>query len=388
MDPARYISKAYGTVVKTPGPHGFYAFHPKPIPRTIAFDPPTVMALADAEAALGRLAGAGRLLPNPHILIGPYMTREALASSSIEGTQASFSEVFEADAGKEAPTVDVREVQNYVAAMRHGLELIESLPLSLRLLREIHTRLMTGVRGGDRTPGEFRASPNWIGSPDDRPDTAIFVPPPPDVMQDALTDLERFMHDDVQVPLLVQCALLHYQFETIHAFLDGNGRVGRLLAVFFLVEKNRLPQPLLYLSGHFEQHRDQYYRRLQAVRERGELQEWIQFFLQAVATQAEDAVDRAERLADLRERYRSELAITTRSRALEVVDLMVAQPVITATLVQDRLNITHQGALNLIRRIESKGWLHRAGTFGRGGRQLWVAPEILQVIEAATVADL
>lgn len=388
MDPRRFVSETYGRVVKTPGRHGFYTFEPAPLPRVLDFDPTTVVALADAEAALGRLAGAGRLLPNPHILIGPYMTREALASSSIEGTQASLSEVFEADAGREAPTVDVREVQNYVAAMREGLDLLEKLPLSLRLLREIHARLMTGVRGGDRIPGEFRTSPNWIGAPDDRPDSAIFVPPAPDAMNLALNDLERFMHEDVVMSPLVQCALVHYQFETIHPFLDGNGRVGRLLAVFFLVEKGRLPQPLLYVSGYLERHRDQYYQRLQAVRERGEIQAWLRFFLTAVRTQAEDAVDRAERLSDLRERYRIDLASTTRSRASEVVDLMLAHPVITASVVADRLSVTHQGALNLIRQIESRGWLDRIGTFGRGGRQFWAAPEIMQVIEAATVDEL
>lgn len=388
MDPSRFTSREFGKPVKTPGKFGFYAFEPARIPRSLNLDPETVMSLSDAEAALGRLAGAGRLLPNPHILVGPYMTREALASSSIEGTQASLSEVFEANAGRPLPSVDVREVQNYVGAMRAGLERLETLPLSLRLLREIHGELMAGVRGGERMPGEFRTSPNWIGRPasaEDTPETAIFVPPPPGKMRDALSDLERFMHESVRLPALVQCALLHYQFETIHPFLDGNGRLGRLLAVFFLVQKGKLPQPLLYLSGHLEQHRDMYYDRLQSVRERGEIQAWLRFFLEAVATQAEDAVGRAERLSDLHGRYRGDLIATTRSRAPEVVDLMVSHPVITVSAVEDLLGVTHQGALNIVRQIEARGWLSEMGSYGRGGRKYWVAPEIMRIIEATTL---
>lgn len=309
MDPTRFVAPEIGQAIKSTGRWGFYRFVPEPLPRALVLGAETVLALSAADTALGRLAGAGRLLPNPHILVDPYMTREAVASSRIEGTQASLSEVLEANAtGRSAPGSDVREVQNYIAAFNAGLQLLRSMPLCLRLIREVHATLMEGVRGQERRPGEFRTTPNWIGSPTDTPENATFVPPLPAEMSPALDDLERFLNEDVRLPVLVRCTLAHYQFETIHPFLDGNGRLGRLLAVFYLVQQDVLPQPLLYLSAYFETYRTDYYDRLQAVRERGQLQEWLQFFLTAVAVQATDAIERAERLADLREGYRQALA--------------------------------------------------------------------------------
>jgi Fic family protein len=221
------------------------------------------------------------------------VTREALASSRIEGTQASLSDVFDAQARK-SPEGPLREVTNYIDALDHGLARLDALPVSRRLLCEVHEILLTGVRGQQRRPGEVRRSQNWIGSPDNRPTTALFVPPPVDDMEPALDDLERFLHEASPLPPLVAIALAHYQFETIHPFLDGNGRLGRLLIVFLLVERDLLPQPLLYLSSFFEAHRSDYYDRLQAVRERGEIQEWLRFFLTGVAEQANDAVARVE----------------------------------------------------------------------------------------------
>ena len=369
-----------GVALKGPGRWGFFRFVPEPIPRTLSLDSDTILALSAADTALGRLAGAGRLLPNPHLLVNPYVTREAVASSRIEGTQASLSEVLEASAtGLSTPGSDVQEVQNYIAAFNSGLRLLQSMPLCLRLIRDVHAVLMEGVRGQERSPGEFRSTPNWIGSPTDNPDNATYVPPLPDEMGRLLDDLESFLNEDVRLPALVRCGLAHYQFETIHPFLDGNGRLGRLLCVFYLVQQDLLPQPLLYLSAYFETHRSEYYDRLQAVRERGQLQEWLQFFLTAVAHQATDAVERAERLADLREKYRRGLA-TTRSRASEVVELLMANPFVTVRNVQSELDITQPGALNLLRGIERRGWLREMGAIGRGGRVVWVAPEILAVI--------
>ena len=214
----------------------------------------------------------------------PYVTREALASSRIEGTQASLSEVFQAVAsGGSPPDSNVREVENYIQAMETGLRLLETLPISNRVLRTIHETLLQDVRGRERRPGEFRDTPVWIGSPTDTPENATYVPPLAPEMHEALADWERFANEAPRMPMLVRCALLHYQFETIHPFLDGNGRLGRLLIVFFLMRHGRLPAPLLYLSSYLEDHRPEYYERLQAVRERGKLQEWIQFFLTAVA---------------------------------------------------------------------------------------------------------
>jgi Fic family protein len=387
VEPTRFIAPEVGKVIKGPGKWGFYAFVPAPIPRKLLLDGDTVLALSRADTAIGRLAGAGRLLPNPHLLLNPYMTREAVASSGIEGTQTSVSEVLEANAtGRSLPGSDVREVQNYIAALTDGLRRLAEIPLCLRLLREVHAVLMQGVRGQERQPGEFRTSPNWIGSPTDTPDNATFVPPLPDDMRRSLEDLERFLDEDVPLPLLVRCALLHYQFETIHPFLDGNGRLGRLLAVFYLVQQEVPPQPLLYLSPYFEDHRSDYYERLQAVREQGRIQEWLQFFLTAAAVQAADSVSRAERLADVRERYRRELAATgSRSRASEVVDLMMDNPYITVARVQRTLGVTQPGALTLLRKIEQRGWLQDRGTSGKGGRVVWVAQEVRSVIEGVAL---
>ena len=351
MDPTSFVAPESGAVVKSPGRWGFYRFVPRPIPRALSLGPQTVLALSSADTALGRLAGAGRLLPNPHLLANPYVTREAVASSRIEGTQASLSEVLEANAtGQSSVGTDVREVQNYIAAFNTGVQRLSTMPLCLRLIREVHGVLMEGVRGQERNPGEFRTSPNWIGSPTDTPENATFVPPLPEEMVPLLDDLEAFLNEDVPLPALVRCGLADYQFETIHPFLDGNGRLGRLLAVFYLVQQDLLPQQLLYLSAYFETHRAEYYDRLQAVREKGKLEEWLQFFLTAVAVQATDAIERAERLADVRVRYRRDLA-STRSRAAEVVELLMANPFVTVRNVQDALGVTQPGALNLLRGI-------------------------------------
>lgn len=373
-----------GKALKSPGRWGFYRFVPAPVPRSLSLAPDTVLALSSADTSLGRLAGAGRLLPNLHLLVSPYITREAVASSRIEGTQASLSEVLEANAtGHVTPGSDVREVQNYIAAFNLGLQRLREVPLCLRLIREVHAVLMEGARGEERQPGELRTTPNWIGSPTDTPDNAVYVPPLPEEMGPALDDLERFLNEEARLPLLVRCALAHYQFETIHPFLDGNGRLGRLLAVFFLVRQGALPQPLLYLSAYFEAHRAEYYDRLQAVREQGSLQEWLQFFLTGIAVQATDAIERAERLADLRERYHRAL-VPSRSRAVEVVDMIMVNPFVTTRQVQDELGISQPGALNLVRRLERQGWLREIGTFGRGSRTYWVAPDVLTVIADAS----
>jgi cell filamentation protein, protein adenylyltransferase len=378
VDPNRFDAPSLGKPVKTPGAHGYWAYLPEPLPAALDLKAATVRILSDADRALGRLAGAGRLLPNPHLLLQPYVAREALASSRIEGTQASLSDVFDAQA-RDTAEGPVREVTNYIRALEHGLARLADLPVSKRLLREVHAILLHDVRGQERLPGEIRSSQNWIGSPDNRPDTAVFVPPPPTEMEDALDAMERYLHSPTELPPLIEIALVHYQFETIHPFLDGNGRLGRLLIAFLLVERSLLPQPLLYLSAYFERRRSDYYDRLQAVRERGELAEWLDFFLAGVSEQATDAVTRAEALADLRERYRSMLA-GDRSRAIEVVDLVFQNPVLITNRVAVQLDVTVQSALNHIRRLESEGVVQEVvGVPGRSKR--WVAAEVLRVLD-------
>lgn len=381
MDPTKFVSREFGRVVPVVGPPRCHAFVPEPIPRQLTLENETVLLLSEADDALGRLAGAGRLLPNPHLLVNAYLTNEAVASSRIEGTQASLSEVFRAAVGGTSPSADVSEVRNYINALNRGLARLNELPVCLRLVTEMHAVLMAGVRGRERTPGEFRHTQNWIGSPGDRPDTAAFVPPPVEVLRTLLSDWESYANDAPPVPTLVQCALLHYQFETIHPFYDGNGRLGRLLIVLFLVSKGRLPQPLLYISRFFEENRREYYDGLQAVRERGEVQEWVRLFLRAVCVQAEDAVQRAEQLVDLREKYRKSLR-GSRSRAGEIVDLLFENPVVTTQRVHEALDVTIPGALNLVRHLERLGVVQDSGLrLGRGGRRYWVATEILGALE-------
>ena len=378
MDKVRFTSDLYGEVVKTPGPHGFYTFLPRPLPRSLELSGPIVQQLSEADRALGRLAGAGRLLPNPHLLVNAYIRREAVASSRIEGTQATLSEVFDAEARGDIGAGDVAEVVNYIAAMDAGLERLEDLPISRRLVQEIHEVLMSGVRGQEKQPGSIRTSPNWIGSPDNRPATAIFVPPPADEMERGLSDWERFVHDPCPMPPLVKCALLHYQFETLHPFLDGNGRLGRLLIIFYLVSEQLLPAPLLYLSSYFEVHKSEYYDRLQGVREKGEMEAWLHFFLSAVVAQATDALQRAEQLIDLRESYRERLR-GQRSRAHEIVDLVLENPFVNTAQVARHLTVTPQGALNLLRGLEELQILTPLPRVpGRSNR--WLAAEVRDIL--------
>lgn len=383
MDPARFVAPLFGIPAKEPGnKHAFWYFDPAPIPRELDLTMPTVYALSEADAALGHLQGLGHLVRDPMLLVGPYITREALASSRIEGTQASLSDVLQAEVSDGAPaTEDVAEVERYVAATHLGLSLVEKLPLTQRLVKQVHAELLEGVRGQDKLPGEFRRTPVWVGSPTDGPDTALYVPPIASRISDLFADWERFVNEPSRLPVLIRCALMHYQFETIHPFLDGNGRIGRLLIGLMLMEEGRLSTPLLYLSGYFESHRSEYYDRLQAVREKGEIQEWLQFFLTAVKRQADDAVARAGRLVELRERYLAE-ASSTRSNLPVLVDIIFRNPFVTVRHAERRLSVTNQGARNLIREAERRGWLSPLGARGRGGRTYWVANEVFSIIEA------
>jgi len=352
-------------------------FVPADLPRRLILEPATVTALSNADSNLGRLAGVGRILPQPHLLLLPYLTMEAVASSRIEGTQASVSDVFEARATGGRTSADVREVSNYIRALDHGIGRLATLPLSTRLIREMHKILLTGVRGQERTPGELRVSQNWIGTA--KPASALFVPPTVDQMKPALSAWEYYIHDDKpELPLLIRTALLHYQFETIHPFLDGNGRLGRLFVVLYLMEREAIPAPLLPLSAALERRREEYYERLQAVRERGEIQEWLRFFLNIISDTAVDSIIRAERLVDLRERYRSSLA-GSRSRAAEVVDLIMGSPVITTRQVTDALGVSLVSAGNLLRQLEGHRILE-SEVRGQGTATIWRALEILAAV--------
>lgn len=383
MDPHRFSDSTFGTVTREPGSkYPFWYFKPANLPREIELNYQTVVLLSEADAALGVLNGLGRLIREPELLVGPYLTREAVSSSRIEGTQASLSDVLKSEAS-EAPTgsEDIAEVERYIQAARHGYRSLQDLPITLRLIKEVHAILLAGVRGQEKLPGEVRRTPVWIGSTNDSPETATFVPPVPADLPDALADWEDFVNTPSSMPVLIRCAIMHYQFETIHPFLDGNGRIGRLLINLLLLEEKRLTRPLLYLSGYLESHRSEYYDRLQAVRERSELEQWIQFFLAAVKSQADDAVTRATALVDLREKYLDE-ASKTRSSLSGLARMLFGNPYVTVTRVQRALRLTNAGARNLVRDAERRGWLQEIGTSGRGGKTFWVASEVFQIIEA------
>lgn len=382
VKPELFQAPEFGRATKKPGDKwAFWYFEPAVMPREIIMSPRTILALSKADAALGRLSGVGRLLKDPSILVQPYLAREAVASTRIEGTEASLSDVLKAEAAEDAAddNDDIQEVINYQKALYEGMRLLEKLPISRRLMRQVHEVLLSGVRGQEKLPGEFRKTPVWIGSPTDSPDTAAFVPPLPDVLEDALSDWEKFVNEEPTIPILAICALMHYQFETIHPFLDGNGRIGRLLIILLLMEKKVLELPLLYVSAYMEDNRREYYDRLQAVRERGEIQEWMQFFFTAVHKQAVDAESRAGKLVELREQYREQLR-GTKSRAVEVVDLFFSNPFITVKRVEKNLKITNQGARNLIDSLVGREILRKVGTLGRGGRIYWIADDVYKAI--------
>jgi Fic family protein len=381
-----YAPTPFGEPRRTPGRHGYVAYFPATIPRTVELPGWVVRLLTDAEASLGRLAGIGQLLPNPHLLIRPYLVREALSSTRIEGTQASLADVFEAEAGEEPPNADVEEVLNYIDALEWGLTQLRELPLGVRLIREMHRRLLAGVRGRERAPGEFRTTQNWVGESGSTIESARFVPPPPGELPALLADWERYAHETLDVPLLVQNALLHYQFETLHPFLDGNGRIGRLLSVFLLVENRRLPAPLLYLSAYLERDRSRYYEALQAVRERGDLLPWLELFLTAVYTQAADAVMRSQRIVQLRELYREAASAITSSNAMALVDLACETPILSTRTVEARLGVTRPTALKLLRQLQEVGVLEE-GSPGPRGQRRYLATELMAALAAETGVD-
>lgn len=329
------------------------AFVPNSLPPKPALDLSGVrqQKLEQALLACGRLDGVSTQLPDPDLFLYAYVRREAVLSSQIEGTQSSISDLllFELDEAPGAPIDDVIEVSNYVAALEHGMErLREGLPLSSRLLREVHGKLLSRGRGADKLPGEFRRSQNWIGGT--RPGNAHFVPPPPGIVPDCMGELERFIHDDEPLPALVKAALAHVQFETIHPFLDGNGRVGRLMIALLLHEKRVLQQPLLYFSLYFKQHRDEYYRLLDSVRQTGDWEEWLEFFLEGVAITAGGAVATANRLLALFREDEQRVTSLGRegSSALRILGALRYRPIATIQYLGARAKVTFPTAAKAV----------------------------------------
>jgi Fic family protein len=365
----------------------YWAFAPNPLPPQIEFDHTLVNTLSEADRALGELAGLGRTLPNPNLLIRPFMRREAVLSSRIEGTQADVADLYAYEAkqlalplGPSAATdTDVREVFNYVRALEYGLERLSTLPVSLRLIREVHEILMKGVRGEFATPGEFRRTQNWIGRPGCTLEDATYVPPPVAEMQEALGDLEKYLYADDPLPPLIRLALIHYQFEAIHPFIDGNGRIGRLLISLLLINWNLQPVPLLYLSAYFERQRDAYYDHLLAVSEQGNWQAWLEFFLRGVSIQSRDAIARVRQIQDLQSQWREQLTQTRASALLlRLVDSLFDAPMLTIPQAQKLLGVTYRSASQNIQKLVEAGILHAAGATPEG--RVFVARDILRAV--------
>jgi Fic family protein len=356
-------------------PSGYRAFMPAPLPPKppLDFSGPLREKLSQADYALGRLDGAVLTLPNPDLFVFMYVRKEAVLSSQIEGTQSSLQNLLAAEAQLFDPDTpkDVSEVANYVRAMNHGLARLAEIPVSVRLIREIHAELMKGVRGGRLAPGELRNSQNWIGPAGCTLATATFVPPPPYEVPQALNNLESFLHDGAGLPPLVQVGLAHAQFETIHPFLDGNGRVGRLLIAFLLTEKSLLSKAVLYLSHYFKIHRSEYYDRLQKVRDAGDWEGWTAFFLDGVIEVSREATQTAAAILRMREDYRARI-IENLGRAAangqRVMDRLFNHPIVSVAAVREWLDITPAGANQIVARLEGIGLLREITGYARNRR--------------------
>ena len=376
-----------GKIIKSP--QGYNAFIPNPLPPVIEWNNQVVSALSRADFLLGKLAREGSKLPNPHLLMRLFITREAVLSSKIEGTHATISEILAHNAGvqvKQNPD-DLQEVQNYITALDYSLKRLDELPLSLRLIKEIHDHLMQGVRGSHATPGEFRRSQNWIGSPGCTINTAKIVPPPVDYLMDCLGELEKFLHDR-QLPALIHIALCHYQFEAIHPFLDGNGRVGRLLIMLLLIERKMLPSPLLYLSAFFEATRDEYYKQLYSLSSKGTWNDWLIYFLNGVAVQSEDVLSRAERINELLNNWKIQVASSGSHVPVAIVEHLAVNPYLTIKKIAEELDIAYSTAQRGVQILEAAQIIKQVNDNKRD--KVYCATDILSILEepAKIRADL
>ncbi len=349
---------------------GYKAFIPTPLPPDppIAWDEGLQQSLSRADMALGRLDGIARILPNPDLFVAMYVRKEAVLSSQIEGTRATLLDIFDYETTGEMAK-DVDEVVNYVRAMNRGLERLRTLPLSLRLIREIHEELLKGVRGENRTPGEFRTSQNWIGPPGSTINNALFIPPPPHEMSAAMGDLERFIHKGDNLPALVKNALIHAQFETIHPFLDGNGRVGRLLIAFILTHDDILKRPLLYLSYYFRRNRQEYYDRLNNIRNKGDWEGWLKFFLTGVYEVSKQAAETARKIIALQERDRARVFHSP--NGLKLVDHLFLNPLVTIHEIRRLTGISHATAGRLTKQLIELGILDEITGYARNQKFLY-----------------
>lgn len=364
-------------------PEGFWAYVPPALPPQLSIDWELAALLSRADRSVAELSGAGRLLPNPHLLIRPYLRREAMLSSLIEDTYAEVEELllFDVmpDTAREKPSV--QEVANHIVALEVGLKRLNEIPISSRLIKELHEILLQTVRGGDatKTPGEFRRSPNWIGPPGSTLNTATYVPPPPHQLQECLGAWENYLHEESREPDLVKIALLHYQFEAIHPFLDGNGRIGRLLITLYLCARGILSEPLLYLSAYFERTRDDYYRHLLAVSTRGKWKEWVEYFLTGVSQTAREALADTTKLVDLYQHWRTVMDQAKRppGACAGVLDAVFAAPIISISHHAARSGHSYQNIAKAVAFWEKYGLLEEVTQQKRN--RYFIAREVLDV---------
>jgi Fic family protein len=368
------------------GSENYKAYIPKKLPLEPSLDMEALYPLLDqANTALGCLDGISMILPDTSLFLYMYVRKEAVLSSQIEGTQSSLSDLllFENEDAPGVPMDDAQEVSNYVSAMNHGLERLKEFPLSLRLIREIHKELMTGNRGGDKMPGEFRQTQNWIGG--SSPSNALFVPPPPEHLMKTLDAFEKFLHDeDVKIPILIKAALTHVQFETIHPFLDGNGRIGRLLITFILCAEGILKEPLLYLSLYFKANRQAYYNHLQSVRETGDWEAWIEFFLRGVIETANQATETAQTIIQLFNKDQNRIEDESKSTAatLTIYRYFQTHPVTNTTKIKHACNLSLPTILRSLNTLENQEIIKEIT--GKERHKVFVYKEYLDVLSKGT----
>jgi Fic family protein len=381
VNPDDFKSPESGRIIRSLD--GANAFVPNRLPPKLEISWLLAKEISAADRKLSALEGAASKLPNPHLLIVPFTRKEAVLSSKIEGTMASLSEVLSFEAlglFPEESKGDIREVVNYIGALEYGVEQLKQIPISNRLIKDMHRRLMSGVRGESLNPGEFRNKQNWLGPPGTKIEDAIFVPPPVSEMAACLDDLEKYIHAPSDLPPIVRMAIIHYQFECIHPFLDGNGRIGRLLITLLLISEQLLSRPLLYLSAYFERYKDDYYRHLLHVSQRGAWQEWIVFFLRGVAEQSEDALYRSNELLSLLHLYRDKIQQKrTSAHLLKLLDALFIRPFITAKYVAQTLGVTTASAQEHIDRLIAEGILKEVT--GKKRNRIYGAMDIMKILD-------
>ncbi len=366
---------------------GYKAFIPTDLPSyaNLQIDLVLTQKLAKASLLIARLDGLAYTLPNTDLFISMYVKKEALLSSQIEGTQASLEDIFEFESGISVNNIgDVEEVVNYVKALNFGIQRLKQIPMSVRLIRELHAILLRDTRGQEKTPGEFKRSQNWIGASNSTIASALFVPPPADISLDAMTSLEKYMHDDQETPDLIKCALIHYQFETIHPFLDGNGRVGRLLITLYLYWKGIVEKPLLYLSYFFKKNRQEYYDRLMMVRNSGNYEQWISFFLDGVIQTSESAIDNTKKILELHNEHQELLWQQKISSpfAVMLLNRLYYTPILTISDIQTMFDVSYPTASHLVKDFVRVGILKEVTGKKRAKRYNYV--DYLSILSEGT----